>query len=88
MKKQAGSNYVADNDTRPTMVFFENGRTVRIVDGYLEVGWLRDVDDESISGPILWTMRMALLGMRNPEILADVRRLKRENEELRKQVKP
>ena len=70
------------------MVFFENGRTVRIVDGYLEVGWLRDVDDESISGPILWTMRMALLGMRNPEILADVRRLKRENEELRKQVKP
>lgn len=36
----AETNYTANRETAPTVVEFENGRKVWIVDGYLEVGWV------------------------------------------------
>jgi hypothetical protein len=38
---KAGTNYVADDAVLPTTVIFSNGRTVKIVDGHLVVGWER-----------------------------------------------
>ncbi len=35
------TNYVANAEVNPTRVLFANGRTVRIVNGALVVGWAR-----------------------------------------------
>lgn len=62
-KKLAEStNYVVNDEQRPTWVAFANKRTVTIKDGYLQIGWIRDIEDESIAGPAIWRMRMALQG--------------------------
>jgi hypothetical protein len=43
-------NYVANAEQSPTRVLFENGRTVEIVDGQLEVGWAREEADATFHG--------------------------------------
>ena len=64
----SSTNYIANLEVNPTWVVFANGRTVRIVNGALEVGWLRDIGDESIAGEVLWRFKMALLGENNKNI--------------------
>ena len=64
----SSTNYIANLEVNPTWVAFANGRTVRIVNGALEVGWLRDIGDESIAGEVLWRFKMALLGENNKSI--------------------
>lgn len=58
-------------------VAFGNGRTVTIRDGALEIGWIRDIEDEDIAGPIIWRFKMALRGENNKEDRATILELER-----------
>jgi len=36
---RASGNYVANREVNPTKVTFANGRTVKVVNGHLVIGW-------------------------------------------------
>ncbi len=57
----ASGNYIANAEVAPTFIAFANKRTVKIVDGALEVGWLDDRDEE-IAGPVAWKYAVGIKG--------------------------
>ena len=70
-------NYIANLEVGPTFIAFANKRTVKIVNGALEVGWLDDRDEE-IAGPIAWKYAVGIKGSLALEQKAENERLRAE----------
>ena len=68
-------NYIANLEVSPTFIVFANKRTVKIVNGALEVGWLDDRDEE-IAGPIAWKYAVGIKGSLALEQKAENERLR------------